>query len=84
MSITTKRGDRGFTDLLFGGKVAKGDPQIEALGTVDELNANLGMAFAKGQKMRHAEVDGRRRFWSRGPNGKDDGGDLTDDVVFVR
>ncbi|MEN8772572.1 MAG: cob(I)yrinic acid a,c-diamide adenosyltransferase [Akkermansiaceae bacterium] len=44
MSITTKRGDQGFTDLLFGGKVSKGDPQIEALGAVDELNANLGMA----------------------------------------
>ncbi|MGB0144589.1 MAG: ATP:cob(I)alamin adenosyltransferase, partial [Akkermansiaceae bacterium] len=37
MSITTKRGDQGFTDLLFGGKAAKGDPQVEALGTVDEL-----------------------------------------------
>lgn len=44
MSITTKRGDEGFTDLLFGGKVAKGDPQIEALGAVDELNAALGLA----------------------------------------
>lgn len=44
MSITTKRGDRGFTDLLFGGKVSKGDPQIEALGAVDELNAVLGLA----------------------------------------
>lgn len=44
MSITTKRGDGGFTDLLFGGKAPKGDPQIEALGAVDELNAALGMA----------------------------------------
>ncbi len=44
MSITTKRGDQGFTDLLFGGKVSKGDPQIEALGAVDELNAVLGLA----------------------------------------
>lgn len=44
MSITTKRGDQGFTDLLFGGKVLKSDPQIEALGAVDELNAFLGLA----------------------------------------
>lgn len=43
MSITTKRGDAGFTDLLFGGKVSKGDAQIEALGAVDELNAALGL-----------------------------------------
>jgi cob(I)alamin adenosyltransferase len=44
MSITTKRGDGGFTDLLFGGKARKGDPQIEGLGAVDELNAALGLA----------------------------------------
>lgn len=44
MSITTKRGDGGETDLLFGGKAGKGDPQIEALGAVDELNASLGFA----------------------------------------
>ena len=44
MSITTKRGDDGTTDLLFGGKAGKGDPQIEALGAVDELNASLGLA----------------------------------------
>ncbi|YCM44113.1 cob(I)yrinic acid a,c-diamide adenosyltransferase [Verrucomicrobiaceae bacterium 227] len=44
MSITTKRGDKGFTDLLFGGKVGKTEAQIEALGAVDELNAVLGMA----------------------------------------
>ena len=44
MSITTKRGDKGFTDLLFGGKASKGDPQIEALRAIDELNANLGIA----------------------------------------
>ena len=44
MSITTKRGDQGFTDLLFGGKVPKGNAQIEALGAVDELNAALGLA----------------------------------------
>ena len=44
MSITTKRGDEGFTDLLFGGKVEKGAAQIEALGAVDELNATFGMA----------------------------------------
>jgi len=44
MSITTKRGDQGVTDLLFGGKAGKADPQVEALGAVDELNAVLGLA----------------------------------------
>lgn len=44
MSITTKRGDEGTTDLLFGGKAVKTAEQVEALGAVDELNATLGFA----------------------------------------
>ncbi|MDB4271937.1 ATP:cob(I)alamin adenosyltransferase [Akkermansiaceae bacterium] len=44
MSITTKRGDSGTTDLLFGGKASKTAPQVESLGEVDELNAVLGLA----------------------------------------
>ena len=42
MGITTKRGDEGMTDLLFGGSVPKTHLQVEALGMVDELNAFLG------------------------------------------
>jgi len=41
--ITTKTGDLGET-LVFGGKrVKKFNPQIEALGQVDELSALLGL-----------------------------------------
>lgn len=43
MSITTKRGDKGSTDLLFGHCVLKSHPRIHALGAVDELNAALGV-----------------------------------------
>ena len=57
MSITTKRGDHGFTDLLFGGKVAKGDPQIEALGAVDELNAAIGLARVQMDGDAAADLD---------------------------
>lgn len=46
MSIITGRGDSGDTDLLFGRRIAKTSPRIEALGNVDELNAALGMARA--------------------------------------
>ena len=46
MSIITGRGDSGETDLLFGKKIAKTSKRIEALGSVDELNAALGMARA--------------------------------------
>lgn len=41
-SITTRRGDTGETDLLFGQRVAKSHPRIHALGDIDELNAALG------------------------------------------
>jgi cob(I)alamin adenosyltransferase len=46
MSIITGRGDKGETDLLFGKRIAKTAPRIEALGCVDELNAALGVARA--------------------------------------
>ncbi len=46
MSIITGRGDSGETDLLFGRRIAKTSPRIEALGCVDELNAALGLARA--------------------------------------
>jgi len=46
MSISTKRGDRGETDLMYGRRVAKSDFRIAAYGGVDELNAALGMARA--------------------------------------
>lgn len=43
MSITTRRGDTGETDLLFGCRVHKDYPRIDAIGCVDELNAALGV-----------------------------------------
>jgi cob(I)alamin adenosyltransferase len=45
-SIATRTGDGGTTSLLYGQRVAKNHPQIEAVGTFDELNAALGLAKA--------------------------------------
>jgi cob(I)alamin adenosyltransferase len=42
-SIYTKVGDKGTTMLASGAKVPKDSPRIEAYGTVDELNAFLGL-----------------------------------------
>lgn len=44
MSIATKRGDSGETGLVGGSRVSKADLRVEAYGTVDELNAALGLA----------------------------------------
>jgi cob(I)alamin adenosyltransferase len=46
MSITTKTGDDGTTGLMYGHRAPKCHPRLEACGTVDELNAALGLARA--------------------------------------
>jgi len=46
MKIYTKTGDGGETGLIGGERVAKDHPRIAAYGTVDELNALLGLARA--------------------------------------
>jgi cob(I)alamin adenosyltransferase len=46
MSIATKSGDDGMTALMYGRRVPKTHPRIEAFGAVDELNAALGVARA--------------------------------------
>ena len=46
MSIATKTGDNGTTALMYGRRVAKNHARVEAYGTVDELNAALGLARA--------------------------------------
>ncbi len=47
MKIYTKTGDSGQTSLFGGERVLKSDLRIETYGTVDELNAFLGMAAAE-------------------------------------
>jgi cob(I)alamin adenosyltransferase len=44
--IYTKTGDKGETALAGGQRVPKDDLRIEAYGTVDELNAFVGLARA--------------------------------------
>jgi cob(I)alamin adenosyltransferase len=43
MKIYTKTGDDGTTSLLGGKRVSKADLRIETYGTVDELNAYIGL-----------------------------------------
>jgi cob(I)alamin adenosyltransferase len=48
VKIYTKTGDQGMTGLLGKNRVPKDDIRIEAYGTVDELNAVLGVVRAQG------------------------------------
>ena len=59
MSIISGRGDSGETDLMFSKRIAKTSLRVEALGSVDELNAALGLArAAEGDADIVAIIDG--------------------------
>jgi len=44
VKIYTKSGDKGETNLLFGGRTSKSDLRVETYGTVDEAVSSLGLA----------------------------------------
>jgi cob(I)alamin adenosyltransferase len=44
MRIYTRAGDQGETGLFGGERISKADRRIEAMGSVDELNAAIGWA----------------------------------------
>ncbi len=44
MSIVTKTGDKGETLLMYGRRLPKADPRVDAYGCIDELSATLGLA----------------------------------------
>jgi cob(I)alamin adenosyltransferase len=46
VKLYTRTGDDGTTGLFGGQRVGKDDPRVEAYGTVDELNAAIGMVLA--------------------------------------
>ena len=50
VSIATKTGDKGKTGLMFGRRVSKCHPRVEACGTVDELNSAIGFARATSKR----------------------------------
>lgn len=43
MKIYTKKGDKGQTSLFGGARLPKSHIQIDAYGSVDELNAHVGL-----------------------------------------
>jgi cob(I)alamin adenosyltransferase len=47
MKIYTGQGDRGQTRLPDGPPISKGDPSLEACGTIDELGSAIGLVRAE-------------------------------------
>lgn len=46
-SVVTKRGDKGTTDLFGKGGIPKDSCRLHAQGTIDELNAILGLVLVE-------------------------------------
>lgn len=46
MPIYTRTGDKGKTGIFNGKRVSKDSPLIEAIGSVDELNASIGVVLS--------------------------------------
>ena len=63
MSISTRRGDQGQTDLLFGCRLSKAHPRVHALGAVDELNAALGPLRVTAQRPETREIVAQVQPW---------------------
>lgn len=55
MKVYTRKGDDGTTGLLYGGRVRKDSPVIDANGAVDEAQAALGAVRAEVE--RGSELD---------------------------
>ena len=75
--IYTKTGDEGRTKLYGGDPVFKDDPRVAAYGTLDELNATLGLALALEQEHREPAA-------ARGECGRAAGRPATADDDVVR
>lgn len=56
MSISTKTGDDGTTSLRSGQRVQKNHPEVEFIGTLDELNAHIGLLRSMGSDEPYLDV----------------------------
>jgi len=56
MKIYTKKGDSGSTSLYDGTKVIKNDIIVESVGSLDELNSELGLILAYYDITKNEEV----------------------------
>lgn len=50
MKIYTRSGDKGSTSLIYGDRVPKSDLRVDAYGTCDEANSQIGMALSHLRK----------------------------------
>lgn len=65
-SVYTKTGDKGATSLYTGERVQKSSLRVEAYGTIDELQAFLGLArvHVKNKKVQTELLDIEHTLWT--------------------
>ena len=65
-SVYTKTGDAGTTGLYTGERVPKSSLRVEAYGTIDELQAFLGLArsYAENPRVASELYDIERNLWT--------------------
>ena len=56
MKLYTKTGDDGFTQQPGGQPVGKDSPCIEAVGSIDELSAQIGLCFQAAEQAGQVEI----------------------------
>lgn len=56
MKLFNKKGDEGYTSMLYGQRIRKSDPRPETYGTLDEANSTLGFARALSKNNRVKEI----------------------------
>ena len=59
MSVYTRKGDKGETNLFSGKKISKDCLNIEAIGGIDELNSYLGIvvSHSEDEKLKKTLID---------------------------
>lgn len=64
-NLYTRSGDTGMTGLVGGERVKKTDVRVEAYGTVDELNAHIGLLMAECEPLDSAAAAVLQRISSQ-------------------
>lgn len=59
MKIYTRKGDQGETGLLGGTRVSKAHIRIDAYGTIDELNSQIGLLNALDEQAHFSDIYSR-------------------------
>ena len=56
MPLYTRRGDQGTSNLIWGERISKSDMIFEVLGTIDEVDAALGVARSQCRRAQNCEI----------------------------